>query len=399
MEVDTGIELVARARGGDKEAFGRLVERLEPTARRIAVRMVGDREVASELVQEAALQAYLSLGRLRDDARFKGWLYGIVLNVCRSYIRGRRDEVFSLEEWLGGLPFEAIPFSASVDDPTAMAEDREVQRLVLDAVRVLPPKSREAALLFYYEQLSLQEIASRLELSVVAVKSRLHKARNQLRNSLLPAFPELAERPRAVSAGRSLRRGEMRRVVIADVVQREIDGNRSAVVVLLDEEARRALCIWVGAWEGMSIALNMRKVATERPMTYNFAASLLDAEGARLEEARIEGLQGDVFIGTVKVRTNGSTREVDARPSDAIALAAVTGSPIYVSEEVMERAGMEVPSAEGELPRFGRGMDRLVEEFGEIQGRMRAPRLGQVRSEVEKERERGEFWAFVLGQE
>ncbi|MGH2542180.1 MAG: RNA polymerase sigma factor, partial [Ardenticatenaceae bacterium] len=75
--------LVELARRGEKEAFGVLIGRYHGMAERVAMGMVSQIELARDLAQEAMLQAYLSLGSLRDDRRFQSWLYGIVLNVCR----------------------------------------------------------------------------------------------------------------------------------------------------------------------------------------------------------------------------------------------------------------------------------------------------------------------------
>ena len=75
---------------GDKEAFGLLVERYQQMVGHIANKMIADEWVARELAQEAILQAYLSLNHLKDASRFKSWLYGITLNICRSYLRIRR---------------------------------------------------------------------------------------------------------------------------------------------------------------------------------------------------------------------------------------------------------------------------------------------------------------------
>ncbi len=89
--------LVSLARSGDKDAFGLLIERYHQMARRVAAGVVADGGVARELAQEAMLQAYLSLDRLRDPERFQSWLYGIVLNVCRGYLRDRDTSFLSLE--------------------------------------------------------------------------------------------------------------------------------------------------------------------------------------------------------------------------------------------------------------------------------------------------------------
>lgn len=81
------------ARQGDREAFGCLIERYQALARRITLRMILAEEAAQDLVQEAMLQAYLSLKDLRNEDSFRSWLYGIVLNVSKSYLREEKGTV------------------------------------------------------------------------------------------------------------------------------------------------------------------------------------------------------------------------------------------------------------------------------------------------------------------
>ncbi|MFL9449824.1 sigma-70 family RNA polymerase sigma factor [Tolypothrix bouteillei VB521301_2] len=178
-------ELIFLARQGDKAAFGRLVLRYQPMAQRIAEQMLGNKDLASDLVQEAMLQAYLSLKKLHQPKRFKSWLYGIVLNICRNELRRRKVIVFSLEAMVGDLadaPFLIDEKAA----PEQVAEHKELRIALLEAIDTLSHSNRQATLLFYHEQLSLQEVAVRLNISVNAVKGRLHKARHQLRERLLP---------------------------------------------------------------------------------------------------------------------------------------------------------------------------------------------------------------------
>jgi RNA polymerase sigma factor (sigma-70 family) len=138
-------------------------------AQRLALGMIHNENIARELVQEAMLQAYLSLKHLKDDERFRSWFYGIVLNVCRSYLRDQKINFFSWEAVLGGVQSPALYLHPTVQEIT---EARELHRLILTAVEALSPKNREATLLFYYEDLSLQEIANLLGISVTAVKGR-----------------------------------------------------------------------------------------------------------------------------------------------------------------------------------------------------------------------------------
>jgi RNA polymerase sigma-70 factor, ECF subfamily len=79
-------ELICLAQQGNKAAFSRLVLRYQPLAHRIAKRAIGNEDVVQELVQDAMLQAYLSLAKLNDPTCFQSWLYGIVLNLCRNHL-------------------------------------------------------------------------------------------------------------------------------------------------------------------------------------------------------------------------------------------------------------------------------------------------------------------------
>jgi RNA polymerase sigma factor (sigma-70 family) len=196
----TDTELVTLARSGDKNAFGRLAERYQQMARRVAACMVSDEDMARELTQEAMLQAYLSLSHLRDDAAFGNWLYGIVLNVCRSYLRDQKT-VLSWEDLEGGVRFGVLDFSDAAPDPQWAAEEQELHRKVLQAVQNLPPASQVAALLFYYERLSLQEIAAILGISVTAVKGRLYKARKRLGEQLSALYSDGETSPYEVQEG------------------------------------------------------------------------------------------------------------------------------------------------------------------------------------------------------
>jgi RNA polymerase sigma factor (sigma-70 family) len=356
VEEITDIDLVALARNGDKDAFGLLAERYQMMAHRFAMRLVTNADLAHELAQEAMLQAYLSLDHLRDPARFKAWLFGIVSNVCRSHLRDRRVAFFSLEAMAGGLQFDAMPFSGTAPTPQEIAEQRELHQTVLDAINELPLKDRDATLLFYYDQLSLQEIAALLDVSVGAVKVRLHRARQRLKARLLSQYPEIIPRQQ--------RRKIMIKVTVADVVK-SLD-KALYVIVVHDEAGHRALPIWVGPFEGQSIAMGLAGFSTPRPMTFSFLANLLQAIDARVEEVRVEKLQGDTFYAVVKIRCGALVSEMEARPSDAIALAVRTGSPIYVAEDVLERGGIDIPpAAKASVAR--NGVEGILREIGQVQ--------------------------------
>jgi RNA polymerase sigma factor (sigma-70 family) len=363
MTEKTDIELVALARTGDKDAFGLLAQRYQVIARRFATRLLGESESAPDLVQEAMLQAYLSLARLRDPARFKSWLCGIVLNVCRSHLRDRKVAFFSLEAIIGGLQFYPAPFSAAVATPEKIAEERELYRIVLDAVNTLSPGDRDIILLFYYAQLSLQEMVTAMNVSAGSVKVRLHRARRRLKTLLQERHPDMVPPEK--------RRKIMVKVTIADVVKVERKDElkqlyEQYVIVLHDESGKRLLPIWVGPNEGESIAIGLSDFATPRPLTHNFYSSLLQAINAKVEEVRVVALKKDTFYAVVKMRCGKKTVEVDARPSDGIALAVLNDVPIFVAEEVLETAGISIPEAVKGSPNR-KGLEKIIKGLGELQ--------------------------------
>src|SRR5260221_1461575 len=288
-----------------------------------------------------ALPIYLSLDRLRNDGRFASWLYSITLNVCRNYLRSQKIDVSSLEALTGGMFIDPSLLSEGVIDPLTIAEEHEVSQVVLHAIYALSPAEREATLLFYYAQFRLSEIAVILGISVVAVKGRLHKARKQLKEDLSAWFEETS-----VSQVWPRRRKTMIQVSVVDsvtVMNKEASRPAYSVVVLHDEAHHRALGIWIGQTEDFAIDQGVRQSTMPRPMTVNYIASILHSLGAVLEEVRIESLKDEIFYATARIRGDNTLHEIDARPSDAIALAVATGTPIFVSEEVFSMAGVALP--------------------------------------------------------
>ncbi|HKF36483.1 MAG TPA: bifunctional nuclease domain-containing protein, partial [Ktedonobacteraceae bacterium] len=294
----------------------------------------------------------LSLDHLRDDTRFKGWFYGIVLNVCRSYLREQKRPLLSLEAMLAGSSLEEDCSFSTLPDPQEALEKLELRQLMQEAVNLLSPKNRAVTFLFYYEQLSLQEIANNLGISVVAVKSRPHQARKELREWLLTAYPEMQ---RALPSER--KRKAMIQVTIVEVVQQD----RSSVVVLQDKAGKRALPVWIGYWEGEAIASSLHNNATPSPLTFNFMVNILKASGSELEEVHIESLKEDTLYAIARVRHGNKVQAVEARPSDALALAVYAKSAVYVAEEVMERAGVDLPAANGKPAQ--QDLDKIVSKL------------------------------------
>ena len=121
-----------------------------------------------------------------------------------------------------------------------------------------------------------------------------------------------------------------------------------AVLVLADETGRRGLPIFVGSWDSRMIAVGLRK-DNPRPFTFNFFASILQAIRAELTKVQVTDLVGNTFHAVACIRAGRSEHQVDARPSDAVALAAVMRRPIFVTEAVLAAAGKPL-TPEGKPP-------------------------------------------------
>ena len=123
--------------------------------------------------------------------------------------------------------------------------------------------------------------------------------------------------------------------------------------------------IWIGSTEARAIAMALMDVEMPQPMTYSFAARLLEAADAKLEEVRIHELKGDTFYAVARLRSGDEVGDVDAKPSDAMALAVAAGSPIFVAQEAIDKAGDDIPDEVSELEPLGRGIDRIVAAVGD----------------------------------
>jgi RNA polymerase sigma factor (sigma-70 family) len=397
-------DLVEQARSeGDKQAFGMLIERYHLGALQMARRMIADRELARELVQEAMLEAYLSLPSLQQPDRFQSWLYGIVLNVCRNHLRRKRYDLLSLEAISGGLEATHLLLVSHEPDPQTMVETHELHELVLSAIDTLSPANRQAILLYYYEQLTLREISMTLGIPMTAVKGRLHKSRRQLKEyfTTFASHEPWVATPASVLTGEPIqeRKEEMIEVQIVDVVVTEREKQEHYVIILLDEEGQRILPIWVGNFEGHNITIELLDEPTQRPMTYSFMANLLQATDAVLEEIQISALHEITYYATVVLRVGATTHKIDARPSDAMALALHMKSKIYVADTILERAGQAIPETRKHKP-LGKGLEKLATKLAEAKREQEAM-LAKLKEEKEQESNeaRERLFALVFGEE
>jgi RNA polymerase sigma-70 factor (ECF subfamily) len=304
--------LVAAARAGDRAAFAALVERHYDVLLATCRRVTGDAELAADAAQEAVIAALLGLDRLRHDDRFAAWLVGIGINLCRRALRERA-------RWARADGPEP---AADGRGPAEAAEAARIAERVRAAIAELPPGQRAAVALFHLGGLGHAEVAGHLRTRPGAVKTRLHKARAALRRELADVHRE--EFPMSVPVP----------VRVADV-RRPAGRPERRIVVLEALEGDASLAIWIGAAEAESMVTVLEEVDLPRPGAYHFAGALLSAAGGHLREVRVSRLAGNTFYATAVL---GDGSEVDARPSDALTLALVTGAPIAVERTVLAEA-------------------------------------------------------------
>ena len=135
------------------------------------------------------------------------------------------------------------------------------------------------------------------------------------------------------------------------------------IIVLRETEGERVLPIWVGVFEANAIALQIESVQTPRPMTHDLLKSVIDELGGRLERIVVSELKDNTFYATLRLRAKGGTLTVDARPSDAIALALRSGARIFVEESVILGArSLDEPGPETGLRRVQKWLEGLSDE-------------------------------------
>ncbi|HEX6558675.1 MAG TPA: sigma-70 family RNA polymerase sigma factor [Longimicrobiales bacterium] len=173
----TDREVVERVLAGDREIFRVLVRRYQDMLYRHALRMTRESDVATDLVQASMVKAYASIAFCRDRDRFGAWLYRILANACKDHLKSRRRRDVSLDD-------ETVhPIAAS--NPQADVERSESRAQLESALARLPDSMREAFVLKHVEGMPYEEIAEMMNTSVSALKMRVHRARELLKQYLM----------------------------------------------------------------------------------------------------------------------------------------------------------------------------------------------------------------------
>lgn len=187
------------ARGGDRDAYGRIVRACQNTVTAVALAITRDVQASEDIAQEAFMGAWQHLERLHSPDSFLPWLRQITRNLARDHLRRHRNTPLDGPNAELAMAIAADPGPQPMDQ--VLAEERD--SAAFELISSLPDDSREALLLFYREGQSSQQVALLLGISDAAVRKRLSRARQQVRDELLGRFGEFAQGS-APSAGFSL---------------------------------------------------------------------------------------------------------------------------------------------------------------------------------------------------
>jgi len=178
----TDCELVRRTLQGDRRAADELVDRWAARVLAFCHSRVGDSHIAEDLAQEALLRGLRSLPSLEAPEKFGSWLCGIAVRVCLDWRKARQSTQ---------VPFTALDPDGSFDAPldahrdgAAQVDRRDELRRLMREVESLPEKHREVLMLYYYQDVTYQDLADLLDVSTATVNARLTEARSMLRRRL-----------------------------------------------------------------------------------------------------------------------------------------------------------------------------------------------------------------------
>lgn len=169
--------IVARARRGDADAFEQLVVAYRDQVFRLALRMCGNEADADEVAQEAFLSAWKALPNFRGDSQFSTWLYQLTSHAAIDLMRREKRQI-------AGEDITEVSAPDPGPSPQQQAERSETRQAVREAMEQLSPEYRQIVVLRFLQELSYEEIGAVLKLPPGTVKSRLNRAKSQLKDIL-----------------------------------------------------------------------------------------------------------------------------------------------------------------------------------------------------------------------
>jgi RNA polymerase sigma-70 factor (ECF subfamily) len=174
-------QLVQKFQAGDTSAFESLMVHYEPYILGLLWRITGDRTTAEDLCQDSFLKVLKGLHSFRFQSSFKTWIFRIAHNTATDFLRGRRPE----SEHDDGTALEEIPAYPGAADPIRAIEESQIRNALHRSVQALPRYQREVIHLFYWDELSVDEISKAMGMPEGTVKTHLFRGRHALRTGAL----------------------------------------------------------------------------------------------------------------------------------------------------------------------------------------------------------------------
>lgn len=181
MKQYTDNDLVQQCLAGDRQAFSDLIERYQKQIYSLAYRLTNNVEDANDLAQEVFIKLYQVLHKYDGNRPFFPWMYRVASNVCYTQLRRKPAQEVSLDKIIEFGPL--VP--ESPDQPEAQYEQKEIQRLVQQALAELPENYRVPMVLRYLEEFSYQQIADAMDLPLTTIETRLYRGRALLQKRLV----------------------------------------------------------------------------------------------------------------------------------------------------------------------------------------------------------------------
>ncbi|MFN0157565.1 MAG: RNA polymerase sigma factor [Bacteroidota bacterium] len=175
--------LIQRTRDGDLSAFRHIVEEYKMMVYRLALDMTGNADDADDISQDVFLRAYRSFASFRGEAKLNSWLYRITVNVCLDHRSNKNAKRTELRADMESEEHESLDKN-EVAGPDSAAESRVIQGHISKALEVLTTRERSVFVLRHYNDMSLNEIAATLAVTVGTVKSTLFRAVEKLQKEL-----------------------------------------------------------------------------------------------------------------------------------------------------------------------------------------------------------------------
>ncbi len=175
MDTQSDEQIVLLIRKGDKELFGVLIDKYEAKLTRYIKRFLQNEEDITDIVQNVFIKVFVNLQSFDVDRTFNSWIYRIAHNETVTYLKKRGNEKVSF------LDFDTVfphPFAKETADKGTL--DKELEDLMTSSLSLIPLKYKEVLVLYYYEELSYQEIADVLHIPIATVGVRLRRGREQL---------------------------------------------------------------------------------------------------------------------------------------------------------------------------------------------------------------------------